>query len=168
MVRAALILALSGLTGACSGALQTYAGPSRNASQVAVILPENAYNRSRDEPFGAAPSDAEVRVRVAGHALGGTHNRFEVLPGHHDLAVAYLDRTTPAGHGVLATRAVTLALDAQAGHTYAIRGTATWADGTPTVTLWAVDASSRRTVSSVVVPSDHVLVGPADDSIIPD
>lgn len=167
MIRIVLLAWICAVAAGCSGAVRAYEGAPRDDAQVAVILPENAYNRARESPLGATSSGGEVRVRVGGQALGGTNNRFEVLPGRHDLAVAYLDRDAPGGRTV-ATRAVTLPIDVQAGRTYAIRGLATWANGTPTVTLWAVDGTTRRTVASVVVPPTQVLVGQKEEWIIRD
>jgi hypothetical protein len=166
MARIALLLLLACASAACSGTEQAYEGSGRDESQVAIILPENPYNRTRDNPFSAGGT-GEVRVRVDGHTLGGMSHRFEVLPGRHDLSVVYYDPSAP-GNRTIGTRAVTLPVDVVAGRLYAIRGTATWANGRPTVTIWAVDGTTRATIASVVVPQANVLVGQHEEWIIPD
>ena len=118
MVRttSALVLGLTLLVG-CSS-VDTFEG-SRSDDQVAVIVPENHFNRRRDlGPFGTSMRTGEVRVRVAGESLGGFAHSFRVLPGRHDLAVVFVDDRTPYPETILRTREVTLRLDARAGHTY--------------------------------------------------
>ena len=160
MSRVATILLLLVALGApgCQQSVQTYAGPQRASCDVAVIVPENAFNRARSAPFGPACGSGEVRVRIEGQCLGGTHNTFTVLPGTHQLAVVYLDRTPRLNGRVLGTQAVALPLEAKAGHTYAIRGRTTWSGSTPTVSLWAVDGTTGQTVSSVVVPQANTRI----------
>lgn len=168
-VAAPLLLALGiVLAPLLAGCESSRAAPNRSAQNgtsatpgcgFAVIVPENAFNRARSAPFGPACGDNEVRVRVNGQCLGGTHNTFTVNPGQHDLSVVYVDRAPRLNGRVLATRAVNLPLQAEAGRTYAIRGRTTWAsNGQPTVSIWAVDGSTRQTVSSVVVPRANTLI----------
>lgn len=154
----ALLLICAFGAGACQGTSQAYQGAERPSCDVAVIVPENAFNRARSAPFGPACGDNEVKVRVNGACLGGRSNTFTVLPGKHDLAVVYLDRAARLNGRTLATRSVVLPLEAQAGHTYAIRGRTTWAGDVPTVSIWAVDGATRQTVSSMVVPHAKTLM----------
>lgn len=163
-----LLLACALATAACQRSVHA-GGPGGSGSVqagcgVAVIVPENAYNRARSAPFGPACGNNEVRVRVNGRCLGGTANTFTVNPGKHTLSVVYIDRAPRLNGRMVGTRAIALPLDAEAGHTYAIRGRTTWAaDGTPTVSLWAVDGSTRQTVSSAIVPrADTLILGEAD------
>lgn len=141
------------------GSVRTFQG-DRPAGQVAVIVPENRFNRAQAAgPFGArSGATGEVRVRVGGRSLGGWNNRFEVLPGRHELAVVYTDEAPQLPEQVLRTRQVTLPLDARAGHVYAIRGRATFGGAQPSVRIWAVDAADRRTVASVQVPRQNILL----------
>jgi len=156
MKRCLLSLALPLVLCAC-GSLPTYSGPRKGAGEVAQIVPENAWNRARESSLlNPARGSGEVRVRVDGHSLGGTDSRFSVLPGRHDLQVAYLNDETPLPEKLLRTRAVTLSLQALAGHVYGIRGEATWVAGRARVRLWAVDGADGRSVASVDVPASHV------------
>ena len=132
----------------------------------AVIVPENQYNRSRAAgPFAAPCATGQVIVRVAGCRLNGKR-QFQVPAGRQALQVAFVDDTTPnEGDSwddmVLTTQAVAMSFDAQAGHTYAVRGKADWragSPGKPVVRLWVVDGADGRTVTSVVVPEQNVSV----------
>lgn len=159
MSRVAVILLIVLAVGGCQRSMHAPSGEQTAGCGVAVIVPENAYNRARSAPFGPACGDNEVRVRVNGRCLGGMHNTFTVNPGQHNLAVVYLDRAQRLNGRVLATRAVNLPLTAEAGRTYAIRGRTTWAsNGVPTVSIWAVDGTTRQTVSSVVVPRENTQI----------
>ena len=93
------------------------------------------------------------RVMVFVH---GFNNRFEVLPGRVDLRVGYLDDETPFPEKSLRTRAVTLSLNAEAGHIYGIRGQVTWVGQVAQVRIWAVDSADGRRVASVDVPAANV------------
>lgn len=160
MSRVVAILLLALALAGCQRSVQAYnAGQATAGCGVAVIVPENAYNRARSAPFGPACGDNEVRVRVNGRCLGGTHNTFTVTPGQHNLSVVYIDRAPRLNGRVLGTRSMNLPLEAQAGRTYAIRGRTTWAaNGEPTVSIWAVDGTTRQTVSSVVVPRENTVI----------
>jgi hypothetical protein len=152
-----VVLAVGFLTAACSS-VDTFEG-GRSDDQVAVIVPENPFNRRRDlGPFRTSSRSGEVRVRVAGESLGGFSHSFRVLPGRHDLAVVYLDDRTPYPERALRTREVTLRLDAVAGHTYGVRGEASYPGGRPTVRIVAVDGADGRVVAAADVPRDRILL----------
>ena len=160
MIRVVPILFIALALTACQRSMQTSGGvQAQPGCGSAMIIPENAYNRARSAPFGPACGDNEVRVRVNGCSLRGFHNSFTVPAGRHELQVAYIDRAQRLNGRVLVSKAVALPLDAQAGRTYAIRGRTTWTgNGTPTVSVWAVDGTTRKTVSSVVVPQANVQI----------
>lgn len=160
MSRVAIVLLCAGaaVLAGCQRSQAAYSTDARPGCGVALIVPENAYNRARSAPFGPACGNNEVRVRVNGQCLGGAHNTFTVNPGKHDLSVVYIDRAPRLDGRVLATRAVALPLEVQAGRTYAIRGRTTWSGSTPTVSIWAVDGATRQTVSSVVVPQASTVI----------
>ncbi len=170
MSRVAIVLLLAAalpavlcVASGCQSSAQAYSGPEQADCNVAVIVPENAFNRARSAPFGPACGDNEVRVRVNGQCLGGRNNTFRVLPGTHQLSVVYIDRAPRLNGRVLGTKSMALPLKAEAGHTYAIRGRTTWSGNTPTVSIWAVDGATRQTVSSIVVPrANTVILGDED------
>ena len=152
-----LILLATALSG-CSS-VQTYKGPARPEGQTARIVPENAFNRARQSGIlTPACGSGEVLVRLCGRSLGGTSNSFDVLPGRLDLQVAYLNDETPFADKVVRTRAVTLSLNAVAGHTYGIRGQATWVGNQVQVRIWAVDGADGRRVAVVDVPASNVII----------
>ena len=156
MSRRILLVLLALVLPAC-GSVQAYPGGARSDAQVAQILPENAFNRQRQSGLlTPACGTGEVRVRICGKSLGGFSNRFEVLPGRVDLQVGYLNDETPFPDKLLRTRAVALSLDAVAGHTYGIRGQATWVGNQVQVRIWAVDSADGRRVASVDVPAANV------------
>lgn len=156
MRRTVLFLVLGGLVSACSGSTKAYSGADRPASQVATILPENAWNRAR---ASIAPTGSgQVGVRVAGRRLSFMKSRFTVLPGRHALTVVYVNQDTPWEDYILKTKPVSLTLDAQAGRTYAIRGQPSYAKDRVDVRIFAVDAGSGRTVAQVAVPQASVIL----------
>ena len=153
-----LVVVLLGPAG-CSS-VQTFSG-DRPASQIAVIVPETTFNRARSAgPFGA-PSRAsgEVFLRVDGRSLGGFSNKFDVLPGRHQLTVVFVDQAPPYPDHELRTRQVVMTLDAQAGRVYAVRGRATYAPGArPMVRVWVEDGATRQIVASMQVPDAGILL----------
>ncbi|MDJ0523579.1 MAG: hypothetical protein QNJ90_16030 [Planctomycetota bacterium] len=158
MIRLATALVLVVLTTACSS-LQTYEGPERDDSQVALIVPENQRNRQRDAgPFGAPKDGGRVIVRINGESLRPFKDRFSVLPGRTTVSAIYADKRTPYPEKALVTEAVTLTFDAVAGRTYAVRGRATWPSGKAAVTIWVVDGATGRSVASVAIPESKILL----------
>lgn len=152
-----LLVGLAALVAGCSSsrAVGTSAGCA-----TAVIVPENQFNRSRAAgPFAAPCATGQVIVRVDGCPLKGKR-QFQVPAGQQRLQVAFTDENTPNADGwddmVLTTRAVAMSFEAQAGHTYAVRGQADWRGARPVVTLWIVDGADGRTVTSLVVPEQNI------------
>ena len=157
MSRRFLLILLTAVLSGC-GSVQTYEGPARPEGQIARIVPENAFNRARQSGIlTPACGSGEVRVRICGQRLGRS-NSFDVLPGRQDLQVAYLNDETPFADKVVRTRAVTLSLNAVAGHTYGIRGQATWVGSQIQVRIWAVDGADGRRVASVDVPAANIII----------
>lgn len=164
------LLAALLLLAACNSGVRTF-DDGGAAAGVAVIVPENRHNRARAAgPFGGGSAGtSEVRVRIGGRSLGGFSSRFAVRPGRQDLAVAFVDDPAHLPDQLLQTRAVTLSFDAEVGHTYAVRGRATYGSGRPSVQIWIVDAATRRTVASVQVPDASAVLewdpqDPTDDN----
>ena len=158
MVRTALSLALAVLGTACSS-VQTYEGPARDDAQLAFVIPENQRNRQRAAGLLGTPKDGgRVVVRIGGESLAPFKDRFAVLPGRTVVSAVYADKRTPYPDRSLVTESVDLAFDAQAGHTYAVRGAATWPGGKAAVTLWVVDGATGRSVASAAVPESKILM----------
>ena len=162
-----LFFCLLALSLSACGSVQAYQGGSKGSGQVAQILPENAYNRARESGLlTPACGTGEVRVRICGRGLGRFSNRFEVLPGRVDLQVGYLNDETPFPEKLLRARAVTLSLNAEAGHIYGIRGQATWVGEVAQVRIWAVDSADGRRVASVDVPAANIFYEDGDTILI--
>lgn len=158
MIRLTACLFVAALASACSS-VQAYEGPPRDDTQVATIIPENQRNRQREAgPFGAPKDGGRVVIRVNGESLRPLKDRFAVLPGRVVVAALYMDERTPYPDRRLLTESVDLSFDAAAGHTYAVRGRATWPQGKPAVTLWVVDGATGRSVASVAVPEAKTIL----------
>ena len=158
MVRTAVCLALAALATACSS-VQAYEGPARDDAELAFVIPENQRNRQRAAgPFGTPKDGGRVIVRIGGEGLAAFKDRFAVLPGRTVVSAVYMDKRTPYPDRELVTESVDLAFDAQAGHTYAVRGAATWPSGKAAVTLWVVDGATGRSVASAAVPESKVIL----------
>jgi hypothetical protein len=150
----ALLLAVVGCAvGGCQRSVQTFRGNEPSACNAATIVPENPYNRARHSPLAGACGDSEVLVRINGQRLGGTHNSFTILPGTQELQVAFRESPARLNGRQLITHSVPLRFQVEGGHTYAIRGRSAWAQGRPSVTLWAFDGTSGKVVASLVVPA---------------
>ena len=143
---------------ACSGTRDVRTPGAAPGCATAIIVPENRFNRQRAAgPFGVACDGGQVLVRVCGQQLNGK-SRFRVPAGQQTLQVAYTEDETPLEEKVLATMAIPITFNAEAGKTYAVRGNAVWRGSTPTVTLWIVDGTTGQTVTSVVVPQENVRI----------
>ena len=165
-MRAVITVTVAAILGLGVAACSSTRAVGADAGQgMAVIVPETQINRVRAaSPFNPPCTTGEVRVRICGSRLGGAR-RFQVPAGRRDLQVVYLNDDTPFETSyddmVLRTEAVILSFDAQAGHTYAVRGAVDWRGGgeaRPLVTLWIVDGATGGTVTSVVVPDANVRV----------
>ncbi len=154
MLRTVLVLVVAGLLSACSSTVQAYGGAARPDNQVATIIPENSWNRARTSI--APTGTGEIQARVANQRLSLLKSQFTVLPGQHNLLVVYRNDNTPYKDYELQTRPVTLALNAQAGRTYAIRAQPNYVKDRIDVRIFAVDVGSRQTVAQVQVPQSHI------------
>lgn len=100
---------VASLVSGCTTVL--YKGPSRPASEIAVIISRETLVHKVDN----------VMVK---EMASGTNARFELLPGEHEVAISYV-RTIPGFFSTTVQSSrniIIVCLDLEAGHTYETRG----------------------------------------------
>lgn len=127
---------LAGLAVSGCGTMQVYPGEKRSPDQVALI--KSGFH------FG---EQAEL-LSVDGQELGSNENKAEVLPGPHTITARL---SVPQGSNVTYySSAITLSLNAEAGHTYELFGEASgggWFKAPTKFTIWIQDKDSKTVVA---------------------
>ena len=120
------------------GTMQAYPGDRRPRDQVALI--KSGFH------FG---EQGEL-LSVDGQELASNENKAEVLPGPHTITARL---RVPHGSNVTYfSSAITLNLNAEAGHTYELFGEASgggWLKAPTKFTIWIRDKESKAVVAGV-------------------
>ena len=117
----AFLLGSACLVSGCSST-QAFDAGGVPAQGVAVIVPDNSRHRTWDSPLEPSMVSAQVKVKIGQRSLGGMSDRYEVLPGRHELVVSLRDRHTPVTARELYTNPVVFPVTVQGGREYRVRG----------------------------------------------
>jgi hypothetical protein len=135
MKRILAALTLLALCSCAGGKEKAYSGPDRPSQSVAVIKGN----------YGTF-EDGSMILGVDGTAFDTARDEVEVLPGSHQIAFVYWDKD-PSFFPVLRNFTGSFQLEAEAGHSYEIRGEGGqgfhhWEP----LQIWAVDLGTETTI----------------------